>query len=311
MASDPYVADLLAVLKETKSVDAFLVTLGLLVDAQPDHRQVVPVVIRNAERLGILADHWLTDEAGKRAKIREVVTRAIERLVHRGAAVGCCKDIPGPAGPIPPWVTEAVEAKLNSQADCRQCHGLKQLSRFVIEAKLKPQGNCRTPVLPPIPPGEQPTCDDPPSDQEILRALPERDWGVPGSLEVSRDDIDIQVEKLVDRVDAPRFYPLVGPAQLHHCHWKCTVYYTETVKVGWPFSAQASKRRAETVYIDRDHLHVYSATSDTLKAIPCGMDPAPDVPEKLKQIEEEWRRYWMIDQPKYVTPQPIQDGVGP
>ena len=42
---------------------------------------------------------------------------------------------------------------------------------------------------------------------------------------------------------------VAGPAQLHHCHWKCTVCYTET-------DAARTRRRVEVVYIDRDHLHL-------------------------------------------------------
>ena len=41
-------------------------------------------------------------------------------------------------------------------------------------------------------------------------------------------------EQIADYVDPPRFYPLIGPAQLHHCHYKCTVYFTEITHVGWP-----------------------------------------------------------------------------
>jgi protein involved in polysaccharide export with SLBB domain len=51
--AEPYVADLIGILRETNSPDAFVVALDLLVEEKPDHRQVVPVIIRNAERLGI------------------------------------------------------------------------------------------------------------------------------------------------------------------------------------------------------------------------------------------------------------------
>ncbi|HEV3084907.1 MAG TPA: hypothetical protein VGY66_34420, partial [Gemmataceae bacterium] len=39
--------------------------------------------------------------------------------------------------------------------------------------------------------------------------------------------MNIQTDTVGRQVDPPRFFPLVGEAQLHHCHWKCTVYYTE------------------------------------------------------------------------------------
>ena len=55
------------------------------------------------------------------------------------------------------------------------------------------------------------------------------------------------MENIVDHVDPVRYYPLIGPAQLHHCHWKCTVDFTHT--------REGKQRGVEIVYIDLDHLH--------------------------------------------------------
>src|SRR5438105_2268874 len=79
-----------------------------------------------------------------------------------------------------------------------------------------------TPILPPIASGDRHDCANPPDRATILRALPRVAQGIPYIYEESRDNLEFTVECLVDRVDAPRFYPLVGPAQLHHCHYKCT-----------------------------------------------------------------------------------------
>ncbi len=136
-----------------------------------------------------------------------------------------------------------------------------------IEERLRFQNDHRTPILPPIPPGHRPLCEDPPDRSEILRAMPRVTRGVPFIYEEFRDDIDITVEKLVDKVDPPRFYPLVGPAQLHHCHWKCTVYYTETLESYYPFPFHVKRRRAEVVYIDKDHLHLCVASPDAAQTI--------------------------------------------
>jgi Bacterial type II and III secretion system protein len=114
----------------------------------------------------------------------------------------------------------------------------------------------RTPILPPIKAGEKPCCENPPSNEEILRALPTLAPGIPYVYEQYRDDMNFTVEKLVDRVDEPRFFPLIGPAQLHHCHWKCTVYFTEVIEITHPFPFTSKKRRAEVVYIDKDQLHL-------------------------------------------------------
>ena len=138
--------------------------------------------------------------------------------------------------PVPPWVTERMEEKYCFKNDFR------------------------TPIMPPIREGfPPPLCEDPPDEAMILRAMPHVPRGLPYFYEQFRDDIQIVSERLVDRIDPPRFFPLVGPAQLHHCHWKCTIYYTETVESGYPFPFQCRRPRVEVVYIDKDHLHLYAA----------------------------------------------------
>ncbi|MCH2116032.1 MAG: hypothetical protein MK171_14145, partial [Pirellulales bacterium] len=57
--------------------------------------------------------------------------------------------------------------------------------------------------------------------------------------------------------DPPRQIPLIGPAQLHHVHYKCTVYYSEKVRVGWPIPyTLRDDDAAEVIYIDKDHFHM-------------------------------------------------------
>ena len=136
--------------------------------------------------------------------------------------------------PVPPWVTERMEQKLAHKNDGR------------------------VPIMPPIRDGyPPPICEDPPSDQEVLRAMPRIPRGIPYAYETFRDDIVIVKNRLVDKIDPPRFFPLVGPAQLHHCHWKCTIYYRETVQSSYPFPVKVVKNRVEVVYIDKDHLHLF------------------------------------------------------
>ena len=81
--------------------------------------------------------------------------------------------------------------------------------------------------------------------------------GVPFVYEEFRDEIEIVCERLVDKIDPPRFFPLVGPAQLHHCHWKCTIYYTETVQSDQPFPVKLKKGRNKLVLkiTNSDGLH--------------------------------------------------------
>ncbi len=95
---------------------------------------------------------------------------------------------------------------------------------------------------------------DPPSEAKVLRALPPVPHSVPGILEVFRDNIQIVTEELRTEVDPPRVYPLIGEAELIHCHWKCTVYFTETVKYSYPFPGSNARPAVEVVYIDKDYL---------------------------------------------------------
>jgi hypothetical protein len=146
-------------------------------------------------------------------------------------------------------------------------YGLKgpAVQPWVIE---HPQEKCfyaddrRTLIRPPIEPGKHPQCDDLPDRAAILRSLPRATRGVPGIYEEFRDNMEFVVEKLVDSIDAPRFFPLIGPAQLHHCHYKCTVYFDETIKCTFPMEIDFKRRRSEVVCIDRDHLHLCPANSD-------------------------------------------------
>jgi hypothetical protein len=144
--------------------------------------------------------------------------------------------------PIPPWVTERMEEKY--------CYKNDQ----------------RTPIMPPIREGfPPPACEDPPDEASILRAMPHVKRGVPYFCEEFRDDVQIVTQRMVDRIDPCRFYPLVGPAQLHHCHWKCTIYYTETIESGYPFPFRCRKPRIEVVYMDRDHLHLCAGQNQAMQ----------------------------------------------
>jgi hypothetical protein len=150
--------------------------------------------------------------------------------------VGCNPFTLGLLTPIPvqPWVAERMEQKLNHKNDGR------------------------VPIMPPIAAGRPaPICEDAPSDAEVLRAMPRVPRGVPYIYEQFRDNIVIVKNRLVDKIDPPRFFPLVGPAQLHHCHWECVIYYDELVQSDYPFPVYVKKPRVQVIYIDKDHLHLY------------------------------------------------------
>lgn len=114
----------------------------------------------------------------------------------------------------------------------------------------------RVPVLDPIEGQYAPVfCMDPPSDDEVMRTIPSVQGGVPFLHEKFRNNVRIVKELIADYVDDTRVYPLVGPAQLHHCHFKCTVYFDATVRSNWPIPFTHHDETTEVVYIDHDHLH--------------------------------------------------------
>ncbi|HZZ71056.1 MAG TPA: hypothetical protein VFE24_02320 [Pirellulales bacterium] len=118
----------------------------------------------------------------------------------------------------------------------------------------------RAPILGPIPPGGPTAALDTPSDDEVMVALEKADpveGGVPLLHEITRNNVRIVKEKISDYIDPPRVIPLIGPAQLHHCHYRCTVYYTKVTNVGWPIPHRlVDEDCRECLYIDHDHFHM-------------------------------------------------------
>jgi hypothetical protein len=178
-------------------------------------------------------------------KVRTWVLLAVA-LVASGSAAGC---VPYSMGvftpiPVPPWVYERMQEKYTNENDFR------------------------TPVMPPIREGfPPPVCEDPPDDAQVLRAMPKVVRGIPYIYEEFRDNIEIVTERVVDKIDPPRFFPLVGLAQLHHCHYKSTMYYDQTIESSWPFPYRATKPKVEVVYIDKDHLHLYPCSPEAQRSV--------------------------------------------
>ena len=57
----------------------------------------------------------------------------------------------------------------------------------------------------------------------------------------------VAIEKIAERADASKLYPLIGPCQLVHRHYKCTLVYDER-------RGNDMEHGVEVVYIDKDHL---------------------------------------------------------
>ncbi len=143
--------------------------------------------------------------------------------------------------PVPPWVTERMVEKYGEEH--------------------------RTPIMPPILPGQPPVfCMDPPAEEEVIKVLPKVARGVPFVYEEFRDDFTVVVELIADKIDPCAFIPLIGPAQLHHCHYKCTVYFKQRISSDYPFPFQIIRDRVEVVYIDKDHFHLCVGPNQRMQA---------------------------------------------
>lgn len=118
----------------------------------------------------------------------------------------------------------------------------------------------RVPILGPVTEGGPPIALDEPSDDEVMRALEKAQpvqGGIPMLWERNRNDVRIVKCKIADYIDPVRVYPLIGPAQQHHAHYKCTIYYEDVRRIGWPVPHTLRDEDAqEVVYVDHNHLHM-------------------------------------------------------
>jgi hypothetical protein len=129
-------------------------------------------------------------------------------------------------------------------------------SELIEDAYVREERYDKVPILDPVEGEHAPLfCQDPPSFDEVMRAMPnETSGGWPFLAETSHNNVKMVVEPIVDRMDDCRFYPLVGPARLHHCHYKCTVYYDKVIRSDWPVPFRHKDESSQVVYIDHDHL---------------------------------------------------------
>ena len=79
-------------------------------------------------------------------------------------------------------------------------------------------------------------CVTPPTEGEVLQAA--------GLLGAAILNPRVVVEPLVDRLDEITYFPNIGLARMHHCHYKCTVYY----------STELNGDLEGIIYINNDHL---------------------------------------------------------
>ncbi|MCH2131263.1 MAG: hypothetical protein MK179_19140 [Pirellulaceae bacterium] len=155
-------------------------------------------------------------------------------------AGGCVSASYGPSIPIPIPVSPWLQEKEEDQAWERERYD-------------------RVPILGPLTQGGPAVALDAPTDDEVIRALEKArpvERSVPFLWTRQRNDVKIVKEKISDYVDPPRVYPMIGPAQQHHAHYKCTIYFEEVTRNGWPVPYTVRDDTVEVIYIDHNHLHM-------------------------------------------------------
>lgn len=128
-------------------------------------------------------------------------------------------------------------------------------SQRLEEDILREERDGRVAILDPIPADSTASaCLDEPSEEEVWNKVTKFKHGSPVFYETQRNNVRILIEKIGEKVDACKVYPLAGPCQLVHCHYKCTVYYDELYWADYPIPFNHVDHKVEVVYIDKDHL---------------------------------------------------------
>ncbi len=129
-------------------------------------------------------------------------------------------------------------------------------SQLIEDTYKREERYDKVPILDPVEGEHAPLfCMDPPSPDEVMMALPDEAAGGWTFLaETQRNNVRMTVDLIVDRIDECRFFPMVGPAKLHHCHYKCTVYYDKIIRSDWPVPFYHKDETIQVIYIDHDHL---------------------------------------------------------
>ncbi len=126
--------------------------------------------------------------------------------------------------------------------------------------------------------------DNPPSEVEVWAKVPKGSQGNPPIHEVQRNNIRIVMEKILDKAEPVKVYPLAGPCQLVHKHYKCTVYFDEVYTSDYPIPFNHVAHKVEVVYIDKDFLRRGPNPSQPAKG------PEDPLDRIFREIEELKRK---------------------
>ncbi len=119
--------------------------------------------------------------------------------------------------------------------------------------------------------------ENPPSESEIWARVPPVSKGHARSGEVQRNNVRIEVEQIANKTDPVKVYPLVGPCQLVHRHYKSTVHFDEVFRADDPTSFSHVIHNVVVVYIDKDFLRraVAPGPPEDEARDPNASDPGP------------------------------------
>jgi hypothetical protein len=105
------------------------------------------------------------------------------------------------------------------------------------------------PILGPIRDADAPFCLNPPTEDEVWKALPK-----PRSDATRRTNARFTIEKIGEKADDCKVYPLAGPCRLVHCHYKCIATFDEETPGLADVAPRSLSRHSEVVFLDKDHL---------------------------------------------------------
>ena len=157
---------------------------------------------------------------------------------------------PAENGPEPDQTSKRDAAVAQASAE------ITPAEKSGVQACMDPPGSQRVPIVD-SEPGEtndQASCLDPPSEDEVWNQLAESRLGPTSSGFIQRARAKISIEKIGEKVDPCKVYPLAGACRLVHCHYKCSVSFDESYSTADPIPTNHRKARVEVVFIDKDHL---------------------------------------------------------
>lgn len=132
-------------------------------------------------------------------------------------------------------------------------------SLFAAEPPKVALSRTRVEILGPVTSGGPVKALPVPSDAQVKKTLEKvisNMGGLPYLCKRELKILKMKKQKIADYVDPPRVVPMIGSAQLHHAHYKCSIQYREVTKVSWPFPGTVfDVPKSAVVYIDHNHFH--------------------------------------------------------